>query len=149
MGAALGIALIYQDVANAMQRQLAVRRPAQRIRVDPCTECRSEDADTVRFCAGLAAALTDKALQERYALGGGLCGQHLAAVFNAAAEPARAFLAADEAARLSRLEAELGEFVRKCDFNHSGEPMGAERSAWRRALAKIAGSAPLSTDTDG
>ncbi|MDE2125383.1 MAG: hypothetical protein KGJ62_02210 [Armatimonadetes bacterium] len=140
LGAALGVALIYQDIAAAIQRQLAIRRTAHRLRVEPCTECLAEDADTVRLCAGLGAALADEALRERYALGGGLCGRHLAAVFNAAAEPARSFLSVDESARLSRLEAELGEYVRKCDFNHSSEPMGPERSAWRRALAKISGA---------
>ncbi len=37
------------------------------------------------------------------------------------------------------LEAELQEFIRKSDYQYTGEPIGEERDAWRRAFRLLAG----------
>jgi hypothetical protein len=41
-----------------------------------------------------------------------------------------------------RLYDELGEFIRKKDFQHKGETFGSERDSWRRALEAISGPPP-------
>ncbi len=50
-----------------------------------------------------------------------------------------------EAERLKceSLFAELGEFVRKLDYQYAGEPRGAEQDSWHRAVELCAGKARL------
>jgi len=137
-GNALGIAMIYQDVVNQARTRLSASN-AKAPACSACPECTYEREDERRYARALANDLIDAEMQAAYAAGPGLCLRHVEMVLAQSRAEVRAFLCTQEEAKLGRLACELGEFIRKSDFNHSHEPMGDERNSWLRALAKIAG----------
>ena len=69
--------------------------------------------------------------------GNGFCVGHAEDVL-AALKPADALRLRElEGRRLSLLQAELEEAIRKNDYRFRGETWGEERSAWQRALHKL------------
>jgi hypothetical protein len=42
-------------------------------------------------------------------------------------------------AALRDLNADLGEYVRHCDYRFSDEPWGKERDSWKRVVQRIVG----------
>jgi hypothetical protein len=70
----------------------------------------------------------------------GMCLVHLQQALRLARDgTARAWLLDIEAPKLQGLIDELGEFIRKHDYRFRGEPRGAERDAWLRAIEMVAG----------
>ncbi len=140
-GHALGIAMIYQDVVNQARSRLSTSNAKSPAR-SSCPECVSEREDETRYVRALANDLIDAEMQAAYAAGPGLCLRHLDMALAQSRAQVRAFLCMQEETKLGRLAWELGEFIRKSDFNHSHESMADERDSWLRALTKIAGRAP-------
>lgn len=73
---------------------------------------------------------------------GGLCLPHLRGALAVAPPDAFAFLQESTIARLTALQGELDEFVRKYDHRFSKEEWGAERDSWQRAVAWMVGGIP-------
>ncbi len=105
-----------------------------------CPACKERDISE-RLYLG---ALLDNAGDERVAQGfrdaGGLCLVHLDRLVATARDAA----ALDKLLTLQRecllrLDAELGEFIRKNDYRFQHEGMGAEANSWVRALETVAG----------
>jgi hypothetical protein len=77
----------------------------------------------------------------------GLCQVHFRqALASVPSASAGRTLAEAQAAIWQRLYDELGEFIRKKDFQHKGEAFGPERDSWRRALAALSGPPPRTRD---
>jgi hypothetical protein len=77
----------------------------------------------------------------------GLCQAHFQqALASVPSAEAGRTLSEAQAAIWRRLYDELGEFIRKKDFQHKGEVFGPERDSWRRALAAISGPPPRTRD---
>ena len=144
LGNALGIAILYHDMVNQARIRLSYTNTRAPLRA-VCPECASEMEDERRYTRALASDLRDAEMQGAYAAGAGLCVGHLEEVVAQSGSEVLVFLRAQEEAKLGRLEWELGEFIRKTDYNYSHEPMEDERNSWLRALAKVAGCA-LCTD---
>lgn len=137
---ALGLAILAQDLVVQARRRLDRRMQGLSVpELRPCPECEAEASDTATFSRALAACLEDRSVQQIYQTGDGLCVIHLEKVLAAASPGVRRFLDEAEGARLSALEEELAEFIRKADYRFSGEGLGTEADAPRRAIAKLSG----------
>jgi hypothetical protein len=147
-GDALGVSMLYADLADAARerwraglpspkRGLIPSRSAARESA-PCPACETEAEAETRYCAALAAGLqTDAALWQTLDASRGLCARHIERTAAAARPADAARLLEMEARGMDVLYAELEEFIRKNDYRFRGEPWGAERDAWRRALARL------------
>ncbi|MBN1813111.1 MAG: hypothetical protein JXA14_14840, partial [Anaerolineae bacterium] len=105
-----------------------------------------EDAHLNWLVEGLAEA----EFQTLYAASAGLCLPHLRLAL-AGANDAQAVncLAEVAAAQLDLLVSDLGEYVRKHDWNNREEPKHPwEQASWLRAVAFFAGEAPRSEGED-
>jgi hypothetical protein len=82
-------------------------------------------------------------LAEGFAASDGLCQAHFRACLAQAspAERVRRLISAQRAI-WQRLYDELGEFIRKKDFQHKSEAFGPEKDSWLRALASLSGTPP-------
>jgi hypothetical protein len=136
-GNALGLAIIYKDLAERALERLQNRD--RTLLQHGCPECEEERRDAERFARALAGDLLEPELQSAYLKGEGLCIPHLQMVARFATPESWRFLQKVEQERLHRLAEELGEFIRKNDYRFRDEPMGAERNVWLRALRKLSG----------
>lgn len=89
--------------------------------------------------AAASEALSDPAFMETYGKGAGLCMPHLEKVAMICPPNSLRILTSIEIKRLENLHYELGEYVRKNDYNFSGEPMLSEKDAWLRSIRKLSG----------
>lgn len=135
IGDALGSSIIYADLLQA-----AVEGRVARGR---CMVCRVAEDAAHRAIAALLAHIAEEDVLAAYIASDGLCLPHLSLVTGSRrAGAAVTALEGIERQRLEALAAECREFVRKSDYRRRGEPLGAERDAWRRAALKLAGGTP-------
>ncbi len=90
----------------------------------------------------IAAVLQDIASDigaQAYAHSSGLCLPHLCQAMDRGG-PGLRQLTAHQSRVWEALEGELNEFIRKSDYQYSGEPIDVERDAWRRALLLLSGT---------
>jgi hypothetical protein len=153
VGDALAVAILYADLARLIRERwevvglrlmrprllAALRRARSASPTAPCPACAMAAAADARNAAALAQALTEEHAEVWEALetGPGLCAAHAAQVIARCPLPIAARLRQQEAGRLAALQAELEEIIRKNDYRFRGEPWGAEKDAWLRALQKL------------
>lgn len=104
----------------------------------PCPLCAYLADLSAVYLASLLDDLQAEPARATYAQSPGLCLPHLNAAIERGGAGLR-FVLDHQATAWRRLEDELNEFVRKSDYQFSGEPMERERDAWRRALKLLAG----------
>lgn len=149
----LGIAILYADLArltrerweqslagsaplsfwrknNPLRRQ-SEERPA------PCPACAAQQEAQARFVRACAEGLDKPDVWNALQANAGLCAPHISQIAGYAAPEAAARLLRLESERLTALQAELEEIIRKNDYRFRGEAWGGERNAWRRALDKL------------
>jgi len=97
----------------------------------PCPIC----AEVERAAHATAECLVADPASEEAAY----CLPHLRLLLQAAPPERGLLLCARQASRLRTLEAELGELVRKSDWQYRDEPRGSEQRAWARAAAFFIG----------
>jgi hypothetical protein len=90
------------------------------------------------YIASLLDDVTTERGQTAYSRSVGLCLPHFVSAMDHGG-PGLATVSAHQSATWERLEAELNEFIRKSDYQSSGEQIGTERDAWRRALLLLSG----------
>ena len=149
---ALGIAIIQRDVLRAAAAAIAAptrtgrgwRESLLGRQADgplapggPCVACQLAD-ETADLWSGVLAQHYAE-LRPDLQASGGLCLGHLRVAFATAPAEVAGALREDQLAIWARLEAELDEFIRKHDHQFADEPVGAERDAWARATALLAG----------
>jgi len=163
----LGTALIYRDALHRLQqalaelpaaelvrprrgfglsrlgdnghepRRAAARHLAPRARCPACTMLAEAEA---RYLATLLDHLPDSEFARRFAASEGLCLPHLRqAIIDYEQGPGLEALLAAEEEQLARLDAQLGEYLRKQDYRFVGETPGAEADAPRAAVRKLSG----------
>ena len=122
-------------------------------RVSPVECCRAcelvgelEEINLTWLMAGLA----EPEFRELYTASDGLCLPHLRrALAGAEDEVAVHWLVEAAAARLDQLVVDLGEYVRKHDWNNREEPKHPwEQVSWLRGVAFFAGEAPQAEGED-
>jgi hypothetical protein len=164
-GAALSVALVYRGLLNDLSAALADARydrrgalfkpdkdARRRVAADQaprslvpdlgCPACAQRDQMEALAARALVEALArhDRGMQAALAASAGLCLVHLRAAL-ALAPNAAAFdwLCADARQHLTRLTAELAEYIRKNDYRFAGEAFGVEGDSWQRAVAALVG----------
>jgi hypothetical protein len=151
LGDSLAVAILYNDLAEATRtrwqaeaaaggrRGLRVggRRQTPKPPSAPCPACAAEREAEARYTGALAAGLGSADIWTALESGDGLCVAHAGQVMARAKPALAARLRQLETARLAALQAELQAIIRKNDYRFRGEPWGAEKDAWRRALRKI------------
>ncbi len=156
---ALGVALIAEDLLKTLQEGIgsnqnsgtrgwlrgalgsAGRAIAAKVRpTSICPLCGHLVQQTPVHLRSLLQDLATDEGQRLYADSAGLCVPHLVGTLNIGDPPEGIpVLVARQKAVWSGLEAELQEFIRKNDYQFTGEPSGDERDAWRRAFRLLAG----------
>lgn len=165
---ALGVSIIYHDILVNILRNLAsTNQPTsqggrltsllnplgqQSVKskaasqaltpVAPCPACQVEEETTHLAITALLDALGRDEMQAALASSGGLCLSHLRLAFNARKPAASAALTTILQHKLTALDHELAEFIRKSDYRFTGEAIGSERDAWKRVLRWAGGERP-------
>lgn len=158
---ALGVALIADDLLKTLQELLGAgtqeppsawgrllggvasgsRGLAGRLRrAEPCPLCAHLTQQTPVHLRSLLQDLETDEGRRAYATSTGLCLPHLVQTLESG-EPAGGLPPLIERQKevWRSLESELGEFIRKSDYQFRGEPIGEEGDAWRRAFRLLAG----------
>ncbi len=145
---ALGIAVVYRDILNALWKDLddwqkRLPREEESWPAESCPACQHRDETTDTMLAILFKYLEREDLEAALRRSGGLCLRHLfLALKEARQETARTRLLDIQRERIAALQAELDEFIRKNDYRFAGEGFGAEGDSWKRALGLVAGNNP-------
>lgn len=150
-GSPLGVAIVYQNLVRDLIETLEGREPVvtrargrrrgkERLAAaEVCPACRFEEEAAQRYCLTLLAHLDEPGLADAYAQAGGLCLPHLRALLAEADDAQARTVEGWQLAIYRALHGELAEFIRKHDHRFSHEPFGAEKDAWTRAVASLAG----------
>ena len=158
---ALGVALIADDLIKTVSEMLGtqtvsdggtwarlrgaagagIRAVARRLRrSQPCPLCAHLGMQTPVHIRSLLQDLETSMGVAAFGAASGLCLPHLVMALDSGDPPGGLpVLIAHQQQGWQRLGAELGEFIRKSDYQFSGEPIGEERDAWRRAFRLLAG----------
>ena len=146
----MATAILYQYVLSQHQRELArwrrvpvrgraVPRPVAKVRIGrQCPACEAEEEAEQRACAVLAAGLDSGSLRKAWQASAGLCWPHFTAARGLSRAGRTAFDAV-ESGRLERLAADVETLIRSYDYQWRGERSPQVESAWRRAVAAMAG----------
>jgi len=79
-------------------------------------------------------------VRKAFDAGPGLCVPHLLLALRQARDtPSREYLIAAHVGKYADLADRLAEFIRKQDYRFHGEPWGAEKDAWQRAINMMVG----------
>lgn len=162
LGDALAIAILYSDLARLTRErwdqnsheprarkswaifggQWRIYRSASASSAAICPACIAEKEAQTRYVTALAAGLSKEGMGkaevwEAVQTNGGLCVPHVQQIMAHATPEAALRLRRLEMQRLSDLQTELEEIVRKNDYRFRGEAWGTEKDAWRRAIDKL------------
>lgn len=134
LGDALGYSIIYHDILNNLLEGSDLT-PHKR-----CPACEHLEGTRRNILSGLAADLRTPEMVEALEASDGLCLSHWRQAIESIREAAlRERLLSIQRAKFERLRTELGEFIRKNDYQVIDEGFGSEGNAWLRAIAILAG----------
>ena len=159
----LGLAIIYQDILSTVNKQMGDAMSSPRLpspgllRRNPpagarvarqitaqrsCPACAVRDEMTHVALETLMQNVTESLLGPIFQTSDGLCLPHLRRALAQAGEAAAIKTLVDRQSEvISRLNAELAEFIRKHDHRFRHEQMGGERDSWKRAIDMAVGQA--------
>lgn len=168
LGDALGVAIIYHDVLTNILRRLPEagngaqdqgwlssllgQAPGQladqskeivnalRPR-EPCAACQKRDQATDLYLSELLNSLENEQMISALYDSDGLCLPHLGQAFQRPDHSREAVLALLKISKkkLSALDEELSEIIRKSDYRFRDEGLGEEGDAWRRVIRVTVG----------
>jgi hypothetical protein len=166
-GDPLGVSIIYHDILSTLLKRLPQatdrasptkrilarlgrlpRQLADQIKITvqaltpqaACPACEQRDKMTRLYLATLVTNLDDGQLAEAFLQSDGLCLPHLRQAFSMARdEQAYRILLDASREKLSTLDEQLSEIIRKSDYRFHGEGFGSERDAWRRVIGAASG----------
>ena len=162
-GAAVGASIMYRDVLHSMRERLGEMAPgstlfctprrkrslgpfgggAQPPWTDPhtaCPACEIRQRGEETFLSTMASHSADERFLDRFGASTGLCLVHIDLLIVAARDPLPLRRVLErQGAIIDRLVAELDEFTRKSDYRFSEEVVGAEATAWQRAIELASG----------
>lgn len=106
----------------------------------PCLACETLQQSEARYCQIIRQQLGDTRLQHAYRDSDGLCLPHFRQLLREASGSEHIeLLIAMQRDIWAKLKDEVNLFITKNDFNHAGEPIGAEGTSWQRAIVRMAG----------
>ncbi len=152
MGATIQLAVAYRDILSDAAEQLeggsrsAHRRSWFEAKRVPCPGCMQEEQAVVSMIPFLRQALLDNEFYTAFLASDGLCLAHYQRAcelkVSGGSEHGREWLTQlrqGQLAILQRLDAQLGELIRKHDYRFKGEAKGEEMLSWRWAAGIVAG----------
>jgi hypothetical protein len=105
-----------------------------------CPACAYQSEKETRLLTVMLDSLKDEQMRTALQASAGLCLPHVRRAFQfARSESTFEALVALTRDRLTKLRAELDEFIRKNDYRFRDEGFGPEGDSWRRAIAQIVG----------
>ena len=161
-GTVLGISILYEAVldevlqiieATQVMPQPKIKRllgaqgegSASRLadQLEPeahCVACEILEASEARSVQILRQHIAEAQLQQAYRASEGLCLPHFRQLLRATSGSEYVeFIVSTQRDIWRKLKDEVTLFITKNDFNHAGEPVGAEGTSWQRAIARMAG----------
>lgn len=106
----------------------------------PCAVCAHQAENLGRYLRVFGDSLEDERFHQAFARSDGLCLAHFRTLLDSLSDTERARRLVETQTDIWRsLQGELAEFIRKSDFQHVNEKMGAEGDSWRRAIARLSG----------
>lgn len=159
---ALGIAILYHAVLRHLEAKLLRERASEsswigrlagqwgRSEPDisplaahtPCPACQIRDETAERALKTLREHAEDADLVAALQASDGFCLPHLRQALDSLDDQARRLLLAHQRQAWQKLEAELGEFIRKNDYRFQQEGFTAkEEDAWQRVVRVTSGAA--------
>ena len=149
----LGIAILYQNLVNRTAERLSNNKHnssasqeknklGSMLKKDKsiCPACKVDQESEKRYTKAIVDSLDDEGFFKEYADSGGLCLPHFNALLRKIDDSTIVDrLTEVQREKLSSLDVELGEFIRKHDHRFSHEGYGPERDSWRRAIEKLVG----------
>ncbi len=156
MGATLQLAVAYRDILADTVEQLQAGNPAshrhrwfepKRDSVPvPCQACVQQEKAVFNVVPFLRKAVLDPTFYAQFLISDGLCLGHFQQTCELklpnSPENTGEWLAQLRKAQLAilhRLDAQLGELIRKHDYRFRDEEHGDEMTSWRRAASIVAG----------
>lgn len=157
---ALGVALIAEDLLKTLQEVLRTgpvsgKSAWSRLtgalgggsalagklrRKEVCPLCAHLRLQTPVHLRSMLLDLAEAPGRSAYAESAGLCGPHLVGALEIGEPPAGLQVMLERQQQIwEGLVTELQEFIRKNDYQFTGEASGVERDAWRRAFRLLAG----------
>jgi Family of unknown function (DUF6062) len=108
-----------------------------------CPACRQRTKVEARYIEAFRKAIADDEFYARFEASTGLCLQHFRLAYtcklpNASSQDLLRLRQA-QLACLQRLDAQLGELIRKHDYRFKDEPRGVEMTSWKRIAGLVAG----------
>jgi hypothetical protein len=154
MGATLQLAVAYRDILSDTAEHLQAGTTASRrhrwLKPEreqvPCPACVQQQKTVVNMVPFLRQAMLDPTFYTQFLASDGLCLEHFqrACELKLPNSPEHsgewlAQLRQAQLAILQRLDAQLGELIRKHDYRFRDEAHGDEMISWRRAASIVAG----------
>ncbi|HLJ35982.1 MAG TPA: DUF6062 family protein [Ktedonobacteraceae bacterium] len=156
MGATLQLAVAYRDILSDTTEQLQASQTASRRHrwfkpesereQVPCPACVQQQKAVVNLVPFLRQAVLDPTFYTQFLASDGLCLEHFQQTCElklpGSAESTVESLAQLRQAQLTilkRLDAQLGELIRKHDYRFRDEAQGDEMVSWRWAASIVAG----------
>jgi hypothetical protein len=145
MGDPLGQSIIYADLIDylipSIEKGELDKKKTLLGKNNKCLVCIQEQETEKRYLRGLLACLRDRDFREKYHSSVGLCLPHYELAYQQVSNNnIQAVLREVQINSLTKLTAELKEFIRKSDYRFAGELPGEERDAWIRAVGLWVGS---------
>ena len=150
MGAVISLAQAYRDILSDAMEQLEHDNGSRRrhwfeakAESTLCPACRQQAQIAARLVSSLREALAEPTFYAQFSASSGLCLSHfqLASTLKPLAMPAiwLPLLRQAQLLCLQRLDAQLGELIRKHDYRFKDETQGHEMLSWKKAAGLVAG----------
>ncbi len=157
-GDSLAVAILYGDLARLtverweksavgggsgrrsglMDRLRGGKSQSERTRCPACVaHIEAQNRFVQALAAGMESEVSKEEIWQAVDANAGICVPHIQQLMGEASPAMAKRLRDRETQRLTALQAELAEIVRKNDYRFRGESWGAEKDAWRRALDKL------------
>ncbi len=150
MGAVISLAQAYRDILSDAMEQLEHDNGTRRrhwfeakAEATPCPACQQQAKIEARLVSSLREALAEPTFYAQFSASSGLCLAHfqLACELKPLDAPATwlPLLRQAQLLCLQRLDAQLGELIRKHDYRFKDEAQGHEMLSWKKAAGLVAG----------
>ncbi len=153
MGAVISLAQAYRDILSDTMEQLEhdngtrkrhwFEAKAESTLRTSCPACQQQAQIAARLVSSLREALAEPTFYAQFSASSGLCLPHfqLASELKPLAMPAiwLPLLRQAQLLCLQRLDAQLGELIRKHDYRFKDEAQGREMLSWKNAAGLVAG----------
>ncbi|MCM8783711.1 MAG: DUF6062 family protein [Candidatus Omnitrophica bacterium] len=140
IGSSSGQAIIYQDLLELILGKIKIDSRKLVERKELCLFCKEENDTLEHYTQIFWRNFNEPEFISQYKKSFGVCFPHLTLLIKKNKNSKQiAELLSLEREKISELNRNLKEFIRKCDWRFSKEELGKEKDAWIKAIEKITG----------